>query len=42
MNTYCIKCKKDTENIDPKIERKITDYLCSHNVLIAETKSCDL
>ena len=19
MNTYCIKCKKDTENIDPKI-----------------------
>ena len=21
MNTYCIKCKKDTENIDPKILR---------------------
>ena len=21
MNTYCIKCKKDTENIDPKIVR---------------------
>ena len=19
MNTYCIKCKEDTENIDPKI-----------------------
>ena len=19
MNTYCVKCKKDTENIDPKI-----------------------
>ena len=19
MNTYCIKCRKDTENIDPKI-----------------------
>ena len=21
MNTYCIKCRKDTENIDPKIVR---------------------
>ena len=19
MNTYCVKCKKDTENIDPKM-----------------------
>ena len=19
MNTYCVKCRKDTENIDPKI-----------------------
>ena len=19
MNTYCVKCKKDTKNIDPKI-----------------------
>ena len=23
--TYCIKCKKDAENIDPKIEQKIVD-----------------
>ena len=22
MNTYCIKCRKDTENIDPKIVKK--------------------
>ena len=22
MNTYCIKCIKDTENIDPKIVKK--------------------
>ena len=22
MNTYCLKCKKDTENIDPKMFRK--------------------
>ena len=21
MNTYCVKCKKDTENIDPKLFR---------------------
>ena len=21
MKTYCVKCKKDTENIDPKIFR---------------------
>ena len=21
MNTYCVKCRKDTENIDPKIAR---------------------
>ena len=21
MKTYCVKCKKDTENIDPKIVR---------------------
>ena len=28
MKTYCIKCKKDTENIDPKIEQKMIDYLC--------------
>ena len=21
MNTYCVKCRKDTENVDPKIVR---------------------
>ena len=21
MNTYCVKCRKDTENIDPQIVR---------------------
>ena len=25
MKTYCVKCRKDTENIDPKIEQKIID-----------------
>ena len=22
MKTYCVKCKEDTENIDPKMVRK--------------------
>ena len=22
MQTYCVKCRKDTENIDPKIVKK--------------------
>ena len=22
MKTYCVKCRKDTENIDPKMVRK--------------------
>ena len=44
MKTYCVKCKKDTENIDPKIVRtkNKTDYLCSQNVVIAEIKNQDL
>ena len=25
MKTYCLKCRKDKENIDPKIEQKIMD-----------------
>ena len=37
MKIYCIKCKKDTENIDQKqLEQKITDYLCTQIVAIAE------
>ena len=27
MKTYCVKCKKDTENIDPKIVRTKNDRL---------------
>ena len=27
MKTYCVKCKKDTENIDPKIVRTKTNRL---------------
>ena len=34
MKTYCVKCKKDTENIDPKIvrtknNRLVTQSKCS-------------
>ena len=29
MKTYCLKGRKDTENIDPKIEQKIIDQLCN-------------
>ena len=27
MNTYCVKCRKDTENIDPIIVRTINNRL---------------
>ena len=27
MKTYCVKCKKDTENIDPKIVRTKSNRL---------------
>ena len=42
MKTYCIKCKKGTEYIDPKIEQKIIDQLCNQNVLFVELKNQDL
>ena len=28
MNTYCVKCKKDTENIDPKNNSLIMRTKC--------------
>ena len=39
MKNYCVKCRKDTENIDPKIEQKIIDQLCNQNVLFVELKN---
>ena len=27
MNTYCVKCRRDTENIDPKIVRTKNNWL---------------
>ena len=32
MKTYCVKCKKDTENIDPKI------VITKNNRLIMQSK----
>ena len=32
MKTYCVKCRKDTENIDPKIVRT------KHNRLVMQLK----
>ena len=42
MKTYCIKCRKDTENINPKIEQELIVYLCNQNVLFVELKNQDL
>ena len=35
MKTYCLKCKKDTENIDPKIVRT------KNNRLLMQSKCSD-
>ena len=35
MSTYCVKCKKDTENIDPKMFRT------KNNRLIIQSKCPD-
>ena len=32
MNTFCIKCRKDTQNIDPKIART------KNNTLVMQSK----
>ena len=43
MKTYCVKCRRDAENIIQKwLEQKITDQLCNQNVMFLELKSQDL
>ena len=42
MNTYCVKCRKDTENIDPKMFRTKNNRLCNQNALFVELKGQDL
>ena len=34
MKTYCVKCRRDTENIDPKMVR------AKNNRLIMQSKCC--
>ena len=39
MNTYCLKCKKDTANIDPKmVEIKNNKLLKQSKCSVCETK----
>ena len=42
MNIYCVKCRKDTENIDPKMFRTKNNRLCNQNVLSVELQNQDL
>ena len=41
MNTYCLLCKKDTRNIDPKVikTKKKIENRCYQDVLFAIIKS---
>ena len=43
MSTYCVKYRKDTKNIDPKIIRtKNNRLVMQSNVLFVELKNQDL
>ena len=43
MKTNCIKCRKNTENIDPKMVRTKNNRLIGNqNVLFAKLRSQDL
>ena len=43
MKTYCVKCRRDTENIEPKMARtKNSRLICNQNVPFVELKSQDL
>ena len=33
MNTYCVKCRKGTKNINPKMLRTKNNKLCNQNLL---------
>ena len=43
MKTYCLKCKKDTDNIDSKIfKAKYNELIMQSNVVFVKIKSHDL
>ena len=40
METYCVKCRENTENLNSKIfKTKMVDQLCNQNVMKVEIKS---
>ena len=41
MKTYWVKCRKDTNNINPKIFKTKKNYLCNQHLAIARIKSHD-
>ena len=42
MKIYCMKCRKDTEDIDPKMAGTKNHSLCTQNSLFVKLKSKDL
>ena len=43
MKNYCLKCKKDTDNIDSKIfKAKNNELIMQSNVVLVKIKSHDL
>ena len=42
MNTCCLKCKTNTDNIDPKMFKNKYDRLLIQNVVFVGLKSQDL
>ena len=43
MKTYCLKCKTNTDNIDPKIfKTKNNRLIINQNVVFVKIKSQDL
>ena len=43
MLTYCVKCRKNTENVDLNIvKQKITELLCYQNAQFVEFQNRDL
>ena len=42
MKTYCVKCRKDTNNINPKIFRTKNNKLLMQSTLVGQNKVVDL
>ena len=42
MLSHCLKCKKDRENVNPKVLQKMVEQCYHQNVMYAARKSQDL